>query len=527
MRRAGRFRSASRGHLPGASLLPLSLGVVHDLVESALRQARLLVRPVDPLGYAPAKPGYPTIVPIGGLYERWDHLDPHLRRLNAIGFGVHVVTSLGRTTGTPDELARAVVDELRTRELHDVAILAHSKGGLVGKAALLLPEGRERIRVLVALATPFFGSAVAQVARRADLRVFRPSSREIVTLARRHEVDDRIVSIFATFDEMVAFPNQVDGGRNIEAIRLGHHFVLSSREVSEHIALELARRYGLPEILDPDDRGTWERVQGRRRDVVRDYGYALGWQLRSLVPDHARLERWRTGRPGKVPILLLPGVLERWNFLRTIGDRLHREGHPVHVVETLGSNRRGVPKQAERVAAYLDEHELRDVVIVAHSKGGLIGKFAMANPEIGWRLLGMVAVATPFVGSPYARFFLDPSVREFSPQHPVIRGLSRELDSNRRIVSIWPGFDQHIPTSSRLVGARANLEVPGTGHFRILASRTVVDAVVREVAALEHEHAEAVTLTGPIVFGGAARGRRRDADADADADTVSGGPLPG
>lgn len=448
------------------------------------RQVRVAVCLPFMRPFVPARAGYPTIVPLAGIFERWEHLAPLMRHLNRIGFGVHVIPELGRNLGRVDDLADIVAADLERHDLRDVAFVAHSKGGLIGKVVLLRDVG-QRVRHLVALSTPFKGSRLAALARDKELASLAPASRQMVKLSLRTEVDHRITSIFATYDEIIAVPTQVALGTNVEAIRVGHHTVLSSREVAEHVALDLARTFGLPPRLEPDRVPLASVLAGRKRDVLRDYGFAVGWQLRSLVPDARRRANWRRGAGGKPAIVLLPGVLERWHFLRAIGDRLHRAGYPVHAITSLGINRANAPLQAARVAGYLVEHDLRDVVLVAHSKGGLIGKLTMLDRAVADRVRGMVTVASPFNGSPYARFFVDPSIREFSPKHPVIVGLGRERDVNAKIVSIWPAFDQHIPTTSRLPGAYANIEVPGTGHFRILSSRVVIDAVQRYVGVLE------------------------------------------
>lgn len=523
MRRTGRFRSASRGLLPGVSVVPISLGVVADQAESLMRDLRVgidvVVRRVTPNDFAPARAGYPTIVPVPGLFERWEHLLPMLRRLNRIGFGIHPMPEFEHMTARVDDLAEALMSHLVRADLRDVAILAHSKGGLVGKVALLR-DGESRIRHLVAISTPFKGSRIAALARKgSEIVTLSPASRQTIKLSRRTEVDHRITSIYATFDEVVAEPTQVALGRNIEAARVGHNTVLSNREVFEHVALELARVFGLPRRLEPDDASLREALEGRKRDIMRDYGFAVGWQLRGLWPDRARRARWRTGSADRATVVLLPGVLERWPFLRAIGDRLARAGHPVHTVPSLGVNCRLVPAQAARVAEYLRAHDLRDVVLVAHSKGGLIGKSVLRDRAVSSRVLGLVAVATPFNGSPYARWFVAPSIREFSPEHPVIVDLARDRAVNDRIVSLWPSFDQHIPVSSRLVGARANVVLPGTGHFRILSSRVFGEAVQRYVAAFEQDalgrsgadlRADADGSAGAV--DGAAAGDRASAD---------------
>ncbi|GAB2469880.1 esterase/lipase family protein [Xylanimonas ulmi] len=206
-----------------------------------------------------------------------------------------------------------------------------------------------------------------------------------------------------------------------------------------------------------------------------DYAYAARQQVRhALTPP--RLPR---GGGQGAPVLLLPGIYEPWDFLRPVAGRLAARGHRVHAVEALGRNAGPVPAAAQVVAAYLTAADLRDVVIVAHSKGGLIGKSVMLGPA-GDRIAGMVAFATPFAGSALARYAVRRPLRAFDPRNPDLRHLAAQTSVNERIVALYPWFDPHIPGRARLRGAR-NLDVPLAGHFRPLGRPLLIDTVVREV----------------------------------------------
>lgn len=182
------------------------------------------------------------------------------------------------------------------------------------------------------------------------------------------------------------------------------------------------------------------------------------------------------------PVVLLPGIYETWEFLAPVARALVRAGHPVHAVEALGHNARPVPESADVVAEHLARTDLQEVVLVAHSKGGLIGKHVMLSPA-GGRVRGMVAVATPFTGSRWARYMLSRALRSFDPRDPVLLALAGELLVNDRITAVYPAFDPHIPETGHLVGAR-NVELPLAGHFRPLGHPLLVRTVVEEVARL-------------------------------------------
>lgn len=208
---------------------------------------------------------------------------------------------------------------------------------------------------------------------------------------------------------------------------------------------------------------------------AQDYAYAAVWQVRAFGGRN-RPESYTSG--AGVPIVVLPGIYESWRFLRPLIERAHRDGHPVHVVEPLERNLSPIADMADRVGAYLAARDLHDVVLLAHSKGGLAGKLVMLGPQ-GSRVRGMLAVATPFGGSRYARLMLTRSLRALSPRHPSIAALSAQHEADARIVSVYARFDPHIPEGSELPGAK-NVPLDTGGHFRVLAH----PRVMAELAAL-------------------------------------------
>jgi pimeloyl-ACP methyl ester carboxylesterase len=215
-----------------------------------------------------------------------------------------------------------------------------------------------------------------------------------------------------------------------------------------------------------------------------DYAYAGAWQARAFL-NRTRPSAFWTG--GGVPIVVIPGVYETWKFLQPLIVALHERGHPVHVVDPLQNNRIPVDRAARLVEQHLVAHDLHDVILVAHSKGGLIGKHLMAFGAGAARVRGMVAVASPFGGSRYAALMVSATLRSFSPRNATILALARETAINARITSVYAAFDPHIPGGSELAGAK-NVRLETGGHFRVLAHPRVIG----EVAAMaEHAHGHA------------------------------------
>ena len=212
-----------------------------------------------------------------------------------------------------------------------------------------------------------------------------------------------------------------------------------------------------------------------------DYAYAAGRQLRSAV-SRVGPDEFLSGA-GR-PVVVIPGIFEDWRFMLPLIRELHGAGHPVHVVTVLQRNRLAVPKAAALIAGYLRDRDLRDTLIVAHSKGGLIGKYVMMSLDPERRITRMVAVGSPFSGSRYAAYMLLPSLRALSPRSAVTLQLSREQRVNERITSVYGLFDPHIPEGSVLPGAR-NVPLDTGGHFRILAHPVTIGTVLAEAEAAE------------------------------------------
>lgn len=209
-----------------------------------------------------------------------------------------------------------------------------------------------------------------------------------------------------------------------------------------------------------------------------DYVYAGFWQFLGLLR-RGNAEKLRSGMGGgKPPVIIIPGIYERWEFMNPVVRLVAAQGYPVHIIEGLGYNRGTVEEMAAEVRAYVAEHKLRGCIIVAHSKGGLIGKYLLGEDSELFK--GMVAISTPFSGSWYAQFLPLPALRMFLPSAPILELLRQNVTANRNIVSVYAAFDPHIPEGSFLKGAK-NIRLPTHGHFRILKNRHVHEIIVKNL----------------------------------------------
>src|SRR3989344_9273957 len=135
---------------------------------------------------------------------------------------------------------------------------------------------------------------------------------------------------------------------------------------------------------------------------------------------------------GKVPIIILPGLFNQWMFLKPIADIISVLGHPVYVVPKLGSNVMNVPASAKIVREIIEENNLKNVIILAHSKGGIISKYILVNDDPYKKIKGVISIATPFHGSPGAKFIPHRSIKELSPKSKIILDLKNHPEVNSK-----------------------------------------------------------------------------------------------
>lgn len=214
---------------------------------------------------------------------------------------------------------------------------------------------------------------------------------------------------------------------------------------------------------------------------TRDYLYMIRRQSESFIfrkpPKHylGHIDE------SKVPVILIPGLFEKWHFLKAIADPLSLKGHPVYVLDHLGYNAKEIPHSAGLVRELIELKDLKDVILIAHSKGGLIGKYLLTFHNGDGRVKRLIAVATPFGGSKITRFFRHKTIKELSPDSDIIKDLHKEKEANSKITSIYGVFDNHVwPESSCHLEGAENIQVQAHGHHKMLGDKKVIETVLAQ-----------------------------------------------
>lgn len=171
-------------------------------------------------------------------------------------------------------------------------------------------------------------------------------------------------------------------------------------------------------------------------------------------------------RRGEKHAVIIPGFNDSWVFMRTIASDLNNNGYQIHSDWGFGRFT-SIPKLTLRLADYLDEHDLHEVVLVGYSKGGLVAANLLST-QSAQRVSHFISIATPFHGSVLAY----PSLFNLNEMY---LGKAEQFTASTREhinhLNLYPVFDQFIiPSKSLLATSEGvkNQEIQVTGHTRIL-----------------------------------------------------------
>ena len=218
---------------------------------------------------------------------------------------------------------------------------------------------------------------------------------------------------------------------------------------------------------------------------IKDYLHATYTHLHTIIIKEPPKHFLGHIITGKKPIILIPGYLEKWNFLSKIANPLSHVGHPIYVVKNLGYNTNEVHFSAELIHELIRENSLKNIILISHSKGGLIGKYLLSFKNEDGAIEKLIAVATPWAGSHAAKLIPHKSAKELRPNSEILEKLNIQSKVNHKIVSIYGIYDNHVwPTKSCYLDGAKNIEVDTYGHHTILFGNDVVKIIEKEVEAI-------------------------------------------
>ena len=207
------------------------------------------------------------------------------------------------------------------------------------------------------------------------------------------------------------------------------------------------------------------------------------------------------------PVLLLHGFLATPLALSSLVARLHRSGLCAHIVQLGGLLGRfnSLPIEqvarvvADRVEQLAQAHRRERIDVVAHSAGGLIGRYYVQRLDGARRVRHLVTLGTPHRGTfwAYAGYVLGgllPSLPQMAPGSPLLRALTDESFPRRvRLTSVYSPSDSICPPSSCCLESQRrphlkNVEVARIGHLEFLVSARISSIIRHELESVAPPH---------------------------------------
>jgi triacylglycerol lipase len=189
------------------------------------------------------------------------------------------------------------------------------------------------------------------------------------------------------------------------------------------------------------------------------------------------------------PILLVHGYFSNCGMWWRFRQRLANAGlGPIHTITLSplwGSIDEMMPQLAAKIEAICTQTGQPQLIVVAHSMGGLVTRAYMtSNVNGSSKIAKFITLATPHHGTQMANFGIGQCVGEMQMKSGWLAALERgeENISHPNTVSIYTLNDDLIypPENSRLAWAE-NVRVAAIGHVGLLFSKAIAERVIVEI----------------------------------------------
>jgi triacylglycerol lipase len=199
-------------------------------------------------------------------------------------------------------------------------------------------------------------------------------------------------------------------------------------------------------------------------DMLSEYKLiAQNWKKKIQLKELP--ESWTVGKSGN--ILLVPGFGGTWVDLQTIAAFFHKKDYRIHRVPTIEPNFFPIEYCVKEIKKYIIENNLKDLIFIAHSKGGLISRVLLTDKEVEKRIKKIFTIAVPHQGTLWG-YGKVKNLHELSYSSSIIKELPF---GNKKIINITAKVDQHIvPKEKAFLKGATNIELDIIGHTRILES---------------------------------------------------------
>ncbi len=171
-------------------------------------------------------------------------------------------------------------------------------------------------------------------------------------------------------------------------------------------------------------------------------------------------------KEGDKDLIVIPGFTESWVFLKSLSDNLNLLGFQIHTqigYSSLGT----IESNIEKIENYILRNNLKNVVVLSHSKGSIVGNALLGKDSLVDRISTLITISCPYKGTIFS------NLRIFNLIQLNKKNVSKFIEPNpkAKVLNFYPKFDNHILPNSSLIDGRKsteNLKTNVVGHTRIL-----------------------------------------------------------
>ncbi len=185
------------------------------------------------------------------------------------------------------------------------------------------------------------------------------------------------------------------------------------------------------------------------------------------------------------PILLIQGYLHNSYVWMYLGKKLKDKGFgPIYTInfkKPFSSIEQQALDVQKKVKQILEENNTQNLILIAHSMGGLIASYYALNLAQDNHITDIISIATPYGGSSFAKIAIGKCAKEMKKKSVFIEELRKKIEKEKIInfYFITSKTDQLVRPQSALIGN--NLEkqyiLNDVGHISLLFSKKVNDQI--------------------------------------------------
>lgn len=202
-------------------------------------------------------------------------------------------------------------------------------------------------------------------------------------------------------------------------------------------------------------------------NIIQEYILILRHKVFSLFSTIP--ENYNKGDAGNV--LMIVGFNGPWGSLKTISDRLNKQGYKIHFPKF--KTRDPILKIVDEISQFINDYQLENIIIVVHSKGGIVAR-NLLNIDYS-NINKIINIAVPNNGTIFGYLNIH-NLHELKPKSSQLKALDDAKTD--KIINIYPKFDNHvIPNSSLYLKGANNVEIDIVGHTRLLESKETLNVI--------------------------------------------------